>query len=195
MKTKTTIITLAALSLGLATQAKNSNSNSGNSGNSPAAGGSGVVVTIPSAESQHQHANGETLTFGPKNDTNSDIWCYKVTGYNITLTTPDNKQQQGDVIGTIGEWEFITIDKPAQRQVSGEKVTFDPPRLISGKDLEIIFAFTNAAALTGTIDLNGEVYPSKATGADLGADIDAPVYALADDQPPIKWSLTPTFTE
>ena len=188
MKTKTTIITLAALTLGIAaTQAVKP-------GTTEDTNGSGVVVTVAAAESQHQHANGATLTFNPKVDA-STIWCYKVKGYNYTLTTPDNKQQKGDIIGTIGSWNFLTIDKPSQRQVTNNQKTFTPARLLSGKNLSIVYAFTNAAALTGTIDLLVDVYPSAPTGADLNGKIEAPVFALADSQPTITWSLNPTFTK
>ena len=185
MKTKTIITTLAALSLGIAaSQGGNNNSN-----------GSGVIVTIPGASSQHQHANNDTLTFTPKNSSSSEIWCYKVKGYNYTLTTPDNKQQRGDIIGTIGSWEFLIIDKPEQRQITGAVKDYDPARMISGKDLSVIVQFTNAAALTGTINLLVDVYPTEPKGADLNGKIEGPVYALADTQPVITWSLDPTFGE
>jgi hypothetical protein len=180
MKTKTTIITLAALSLGIA---------------AIQAGSSGVIVTIAGADTQHQHSDGETLTFAPKNSSTSDIWCYKVKGYIYTLTTPDNKQDRGDIFGTIGTWQFLTIDKPEQRQVTNHEVTYTPARLVSGKDLQVIVDFEEAAALTGTFNLLIDIYPSEPTGADLGGDINAPVYALADAQPVITWSLNPTFGE
>jgi hypothetical protein len=185
MKTKTTIITLAALSLGIA---------------ATQAGASGVIVNVPGAGSQHQHANNVTLTFTPKTSATSDIWCYKCKGYTITLTTPDNKQQKGKIMGRFGTSDtfrtsdpFIAIDKPEQRQVTNLSVKFGAVKLLSGKDLKIVFDFTNAAALTGTINLGVDVYPSAPKGAALGGKIEGPVYALADAQPVITWSLNPTF--
>jgi hypothetical protein len=185
MKTKTTIITLAALSFGIAAS----------QGEQPTTTGSGVVVIVPAADPQHQHADGETLTFNPKNSETSDVWCYKIKGYSITLTTPDNTQHRGTITGRIGDNEpFITVDKPAQRNVENLKIDFTPVMLEDGTDLKIVFEFTNAAALTGTIDLDVAVFQNEPKGADLGAALEAPVYCLADTQPQIKWSIDPTFT-
>ena len=194
MKTKTTIITLAALSLGIAVTQAEQPAGVGNSNSN----GSGVIVTLASADSQHQHADGATLTFTPVNiasdGSTSDIWCYKVKGYTSKLTTPDNKQHQGVISGTIGTWEFLKVDKPAQRMFT-EVIQWDESKLLSGKDLQIVFSFTNAAALSGTIDLEVDVYQNEPKNADLNSALEAPVYALADSQPVITWSLDPTFTE
>ena len=101
----------------------------------------------------------------------------------------------GDIAGTIEGVPFFEVNEPAQRNFTNYVETLNDPMIINGKDLDIIFQFTSAAALTGQINMIATVYATAPKGADLNGKIEGPVYALADTQPVITWSLDPTFGE
>ena len=178
MKTKTTIITLAALSLGIAaTQA-----------------GRGNELIVPGAAggSQTQNASHAVHTFDL-----GDVWAYKITGYSYTLTTMDSSSSRNTWINVTSNGytgEVFKIQIPLERKVETTGCQPDDfvPKILSGDDLNLVYSWQHGASAYGSIALAAVPIPSAPI---VTGDMDVVSVATAESKPVVGWSCQISFTD
>jgi len=175
MKTKNTIITLAALSLGVAaTQAGRGNT---------------ITVTGATNSPQEQHGSHKAHTFNL-----GAVWAYKIIGYSYTLETID-KSSPGTFINvsSTGGTDEFKIEIPLKRKdPTTATVTFANAIVYGSDDLNIVYSWEHGASSFGSITLNASVTPSPPK---ILGNLDIPLVLTPKDTPHVKWDAQILFSD